>query len=333
MHKIIFKLPLVLAVILLGAKIACGQVPHCNPKKVLTAEGCVKCHSQADAVWKATPHFRTFATLHKSVEAKTIASKMGAGSIKRGDLCIKCHYTQVEKPDGKLRAVSGVSCESCHGAGKDWVPVHNDYGGPGATKDAESPAHALKRLADATKLGMRNPHNLYSMAKSCLGCHTVPNEKLVNVGGQSAGSLDFEMVSWSQGTLRHNFLRTGGKGNAESDENRLRVMWVSGLIAELEYSTRAVALATKKEKYGLTVAKRAADAAMRLYRLQQTIRNPHVEKILNEFAKADLKINNGKQLESIANVIESHGLEFASGEDGSKLAGVDQLLPAKAKYK
>lgn len=306
---------------------------HCDPKKVLTSEGCIKCHAQADAVWKSTPHYRTYATLYRLPEAKMIAQKMGAGSIKRGDVCVQCHYTQIEKEGGKLKAVSGISCESCHGAGKDWVPVHNDYGGLGATKADESPEHAKARLAEATKLGMRNPHNLYLMAKSCLACHTVPNEKLVNVAGHTAGSLDFEMVSWSQGSLRHNFLRTGGKSNAEADPKRLRVMWVSGLIADLEYSTRAVALATRKDKYGLVVAKRAAAKALRIYEIQQSLKNKQLEKILAEFVKADLKINNAEQLNRIADQIEIAGLEFARSSDGQDLAAVDKFIPKKNQYK
>ena len=65
---------------------------------------------------------------------------------------------------------------------------------------------------------MRNPVNVYLLAQSCYRCHTVPDERLVNVGGHHAGSLDFELVSWSQGTVRHNFVRTDGKVNAEVTE-------------------------------------------------------------------------------------------------------------------
>ena len=312
---------------------AWGQVDHCDPQKVLTADACIKCHAQADAVWKTTLHFKSFETLHRTAAAKSIAEKMEAGSIKRGKTCVQCHYTQVDRGDRKLKPVAGISCESCHGAGKEWVPVHHDYGGPNATRDTETPEHATMRLKNATRLGMRNPHNLYNMARSCLGCHTTPNEKLVNVGGHPAGSPDFEMVSWSQGSLRHNFLRTGGKENAVADRKRLRVMWLSGLIADLEYSTRAVALATRKDKYGLTAAKRAADTALKLYGLQQNLKNRQLETILTAFAKAELKINNREQLNRIADVIEKAGLEFAELEHGENLASVDPFLPTRTSYR
>lgn len=324
---------LIWVLLISACNLAAGQGTHCDPKKVLTSEGCIKCHAQADAVWKTTPHYKTFAALTRNPAAKEIAQKMGVTSIKRGDVCIKCHYTEIERPDGKLKPVSGVSCESCHGAGKEWVPVHNDYGGIGATKESESPQHALTRLQKARDWGMRNPHNIYDMAQSCLGCHTIPNEKLVNVGGHSAGSLDFEMVTWSQGSVRHNFLRTGGKFNAESDEKRLRVMWIAGMIADLEFSTRAVATATVKDKYGLTVAKRAADVALKIYKVQQSLHNPQLDTIIKAFAKAELKVNNRQQLLQIADEIEVAGREFARTEDGSKLAALQKLLPPKNQYK
>jgi len=329
------KIAIVLSVaaFILVTKNSFGQAPHCDPKKVITAEGCVKCHAQADAVWKQTPHYRTFETLHRRPEAKAIAQRMGISSIKRGDVCIKCHYTQIEKTNGKLSPVAGVSCESCHGAGRDWVPIHNDYGGPTATKAQESPTHAKMRLDKAIELGMRNPSNLYLMAKSCLGCHTVPNEELVNIGGHSAGSLSFEFVSWSQGTLRHNFARTDGLSNAETSQERKRVMWIVGLMADLEFSTRATGIATTKQKYGLTVAKRAANSALRLYQVQQEIKHPEIEKALVAFSKADLKINNTKQLNAIADQIGIAGFNFAAQADGSGMEVVDKLIPSTNQYK
>ena len=176
-------------------------------------------------------------------EAKEIAKRMGERSIKRGAICVKCHYTEQEV-GGSTKATSGVSCESCHGPARDWIALHNDYGGPGVTKASESPQHAELRRARSVAAGMRNPHNLYLVARSCFNCHTAPNESLVERGGHPTGSPDFELVAWSQGRVRHNFLRTGGAGNAADDRSRLRVMYVVGQLADLEYSLRALAVAT-----------------------------------------------------------------------------------------
>ena len=65
-------------------------------------------------------------------------------------------------------------------------------------------------------------------------------------GGHLAGSQDFELVAWSQGMVRHNFVRTGGTANGAPSPAELRVMYVVGVMADLEYSLRAVAAATRK---------------------------------------------------------------------------------------
>ena len=89
--------------------------------------------------------------------------------------------------DGRERVVAGVSCELCHGGARDWLALHNDYGGPSVTKASESAEHQAKRVADSVARGMNNPHNIYLIARQCYDCHTVPNEKLVNVGKHKAG--------------------------------------------------------------------------------------------------------------------------------------------------
>ena len=309
-----------------------GQGVQCDPAKVMSAEACAKCHSNEIAVWKKTPHFRTYEELSRRPKAKEICNKMGLRSVKRSEVCIQCHFTQKEK-NGKVRAVSGISCESCHGASKDWLTTHNDYGGPTATRQSETPAHKSARLEQCEALGMRNTRDFYSIASSCFKCHTVPNEELVNVGGHQAGTEDFELVSWSQGMIRHNFLRGDNKKNVESTQEKLRLMFIVGLIADLEYSVRATAKATRKSTFGLTVAKRAAEKAVKLYDLQQELSHPDIEEVLKVFAPAQLRINNSTQLEEIADQIQAVGKRFAKQNDGSNLVAVDPYLPAKENYK
>ncbi len=226
-----------------------------------------------------------------------------------------------------------MSCESCHGAAADWLALHNDYGGPTVTRKNESPAHRQQRIEASISAGMRNPANLYLVAQSCLQCHTVPNEALVNVGTHQAGSPDFELVAWSQGMLRHNFLRTGGQSNATNDRERLRVMYVVGQIADLEFSTRATARATERATYGMTSARRAASIAIRLLEIQQQVNDPHLQKVLAAFSKARLAINNADQLNAIADQINQYGIEFAAVSDGNQLAAVDAWLPKPDQYR
>ena len=308
-----------------------GQT-QCDPNKVMTAEKCAQCHLNEIKVWKSTPHYRTFEELNRRPEAREICKNLGLRSAKRSDVCVDCHFTTVQS-NGRIKPVSGISCESCHGAAKDWVNIHNDYGGPTVSKESETPEHRAQRWATSVANGMKNTRELYMIARSCFGCHTVPNEELVNVGGHNTGSMDFELVAWSQGQVRHNFLRTGGVSNATSDIERLRVMYVAGLIAELEFSTRAVAQATEKSNYGVTVANRAARTAVKLFKLQQQINDPDVLYALQSFAGADLKINNNDQLTKIADQIMEAGNRFTASVDGSGLAVVDPMLPTPDEYK
>ena len=304
----------------------------CDPTKVLTADACAKCHAAEVNVWRGTPHFRTFEELTRNPEAKAICNAMGVRSVKRSGICIDCHFT-TQQQGSVAKPVSGISCESCHGASQDWVAVHNDYGGPTATKESETAAHRRERLNLSTELGMKNTQDLYLIATSCYSCHTVPNEKLVNVGGHNAGSVDFELVRWSQGMVRHNFLRTGGTVNAKNPIERLRVMYVVGLIADLEFSTRATAAATEKATFGITVANRAARAAVRLAKVQQDIANEHVQSALNAFADAKLQTNNEASLLKIADEIQLAGRYFVQTVDGATLAAIDKRLPDESEYK
>lgn len=305
---------------------------HLNPHDVVGYESCEKCHAAEIQVWKQTPHHGTFLTLHRKPEAKQIANRLGITSFKTDAACIKCHYTMQAGHAG-LEAISGISCESCHGAAKNWVEVHNDYGGPGVTREAESPKHRIARLQASIAGGMRNPINVYLVTQSCYRCHTVPDERLVNVGGHQAGSLDFEMVSWSQGAVRHNFLRSQGTSNDASSQERLRQMFVCGMIADLEFSLRATAAATEKAEFGITSAKRASRAAKRLAAAQKQLAQPLLGDILAVYQSVQLKLNNRQQLEEAANNINALGIRFAATVPGTELSAIDRFIPGKDRWK
>ncbi len=305
----------------------------CDPAKVVTAQACAKCHANEVRVWQSTPHATSFETLSRTSEAKEICRKLGVRSPKRSERCAVCHFTSQVNESGKLRVVAGVSCESCHGAAADWLDVHNDYGGPQTTRDQETESHRQMRLENATRLGMRNTRNLYLIASQCYQCHTIPDEELVNRGGHRATNDAFELVAWSQGSIRHNFLRTDGQSNAALDQEQLRVMYVVGLLADLESSTRAVARATEKSTFGTAVARRAVRAAVKLYELQQQIHDPHVQSALEAFAQAELKTGHAAALVPIADSIRQAGISFAETADGSRLAAVDSSLPRPDQYR
>jgi hypothetical protein len=323
-------------VVVTTAEAVCADVDvgfvRCDPASVLGPEACMKCHENEVLSWKQTPHFETFETLHRKPEAKEIAARLGLRSVKRNDECTKCHFT-TQADDGRDRAVAGVSCESCHGGARDWIVLHSDYGGPNVSRAQEPAEHRQNRIEQSIVAGMNNPTNLYLIARQCLACHTSPNERLVNVGGHHAGSADFELVAWSQGRVRHNFLRTDGAANAPASAARLRVMFVVGVMADLEASLRATASASEKAAFGVTAAKRAARQKRRLYEISELIQNPHVDAALEAALAARLKLNNRAALISAADAVGKAASEFAMTANGAELAAIDPLLPRSDQYK
>lgn len=306
---------------------------HLDPHKVVGFDACQKCHASEIGVWKNTPHHTTFMTLHRNPAAKEIAGKLGIESFKNDSNCVKCHYTMQSDSADHLQAISGISCESCHGAARDWIDKHNDFGGPNVTRNAETPEHRIDRLRASLAGGMHNPINVYLVAQSCYRCHTVPDERLVNVGGHKAGSMDFEFVAWSQGTLRHNFVRTNGQVNDPSSRERQRQMFMAGMIADLEFSLRATAGATEKADFGINAAKRASRAAKRLSAAQSKLNQPLLEDVLAVFQSVELKLNNRQQLTFAADQINQLGIRFAATVPGDQLVDIDEFIPAPSNWK
>ncbi len=299
--------------------------------KVIGVDACMKCHAAEIQRWEQTPHHKTIDELHRKPEAKAIAKKLGFRSVKRNDTCVKCHYTQKET-NGRVRIDSGVSCESCHGPAKDWVNLHAVYG-PGATRETESAAHRSERRLASIKAGMNNPGNLYLIAQQCLDCHTTPEEKLVDVGGHPAGSTDFELVAWSQGMVRHNFVRSNGTINAISPPERLRVMHIVGIMTDLEYSLRAASKASRVGTFGKAVGSRAAKKKQSLLQIQQQINHPLIEKALATLATLEIRIGNGEAILAAADELSRLTYQFAEEADGNQLSAIDPLLPTPEQYK
>lgn len=210
---------------------------------------CSNCHANEHAAWIQTTHFATFASRHRTEEAKQIQTLMDVDSMKRGNLCSNCHYTMIAGDGDSARAKWGVSCESCHGAGKQWNDIHNKTGGSDKTMawgdgKSESAADREKRLSAAAAKGMIHSEMIYGIAKNCFGCHTVPNEKLVNVGQHKAGS-DFDLVAWAGGEVRHNYASSPGAPgtptNREFSAEERRRLYVVGALVDLEVSLRNLA--------------------------------------------------------------------------------------------
>jgi hypothetical protein len=299
------------------------------PKNIVGPTACADCHDKEAVIWQMTHHFTTFRDLPRSEKADEITKKLGITRIKSAPLCLSCHFTQAIK-GGAPEPIAGISCESCHGPGAPYMKLHSEFSGK--KQEKETPAERDKRWANSVARGMIRPSMLYALAENCYGCHIVPQEKLVNVGGHPAGS-PFELVSWTQGEIRHNVWYTEGKSNPEAPKNVKRKMYVIGAAVELEESLRAVGKATESGTYAVSMAQRAQAAAQRLNAIAQALKLPETDDMLKAAGGAHLNLNNDVELSAIADTIGGATKRFDANYDGSTLGAIDSMIPGPDQYK
>jgi hypothetical protein len=302
-----------------------------DPAKVVGPERCGECHKSEIAAWQKTHHSTTFLEMHRKPEAAEIVKKLGGKRIKQNEHCLQCHYTQGIK-EGEPAALWGVTCESCHGQAKEWIDVHNDYGGKGVTKETETADHKKQRIEKTAAAGMIRPADTYHAAANCYSCHTVPDEELVNKGGHAARS-DFDLVSWSQGEVRHNYFYSADKKNREASAAHKRVLYVTGKGLDLEYSLRAGAKATAAGPFLDNASKSVAAALARLKEIQAAQAIPEVAEMIAAASSAEVKPGNAASLNKSADSVAAANRKFSESNDGSKLSGIDKLLPQASSYK
>lgn len=309
-----------------------GDEFRLDPSRVQGPDVCADCHEYNIDAWRETHHFKTFKELPSRPEAREIADKMGLKRIKQGSDCLGCHFTAKPDDAGKVKTIAGITCESCHGAGDKYVDIHSDFGGKDVTAENEDPAHKTKRWVDSVKAGMIRPSDAYAVAKNCYGCHTVPNEKLVNVGGHPAGSK-FELVRWSQGEVRHNLHYSNGKENVEAPIERRRMLYLVGKMLDLEYAFRGLADATAKADYAVSMAKRANRATKQLKALNAALKNEKISKIVAIGEATKLKLNARDVYNTAASKVAALAKSFSDDTDPATLSAVDERLPTADKYR
>jgi hypothetical protein len=91
---------------------------------------CAMCHKRADTggqfgAWQASSHSKAFESLG-TAEAKAVGAKAGIAEPRKSGKCLKCHSTayhfseELKADAGRVLVEDGVSCESCHGPGKNY---------------------------------------------------------------------------------------------------------------------------------------------------------------------------------------------------------------------
>lgn len=185
-------------------------------------EKCKKCHKAEHAVWENSPHGKSFRNIHKRDKADEIATKVGGGKMRKNALCQQCHYTLIDKR-GRARANAGPSCESCHGNATSWIEIHNNEKRP-----------KPERRQETVAMGMIWPDMKFDIAKNCYGCHGLSKLKgaeidaLLNAGHPING--DYEIVRYSQGSVRHRFYPPNIKTNAKMTDAELANFYAVGQL-------------------------------------------------------------------------------------------------------
>lgn len=276
---------------------------------------CAECHKSEAQIWEGSKHATSFKEVHKSPKAKDIVAAVGGEkNMKKNEVCTQCHYTLV---GADKKAEAGPSCESCHGASSDWFKIHNDYGGPTVKRDAETPEHKTDRLAKAAAAGMLWPHDRFGIAENCTECHGLANPKvpadalakMLDAGHPAIA--EWEMVQYSQGTIRHRFYPPNMTENAKMTPPELARMFVTGQAAKL-VSAAGAAGKVDNPKYKEFQEKRLAMAKDALSKVTSV---PE--------AKALIDAPSAENARKLVNAIADKDL---SGEVGG-------ILPAEGTYK
>lgn len=307
-------------------------LPEKDFSNIVGPEECGECHKAEVHVWRETMHAQTYKVLTRKKKAKEIAGNMGIKRVKKAEACVTCHFTSGKKRN-KVKAIAGISCESCHGPAKDWLKVHGEYGGKNVTREQETPGHKAKRLTAIKQAGMIRPGDLYRLAANCYQCHIVSDEQLVNVGEHRSRSDHFELVSWSLGEIRHKFLRSEGKKNEEVPPERKRMLYVMGKALDLEYGLRALAKATGEGTYATATTEHVQRAVDDLQGIDALIPIAAVKEILKIVEGVDVKIGHEAALVEAAESIAAATQELANTRDGSRMTALDRLIPQPEQYK
>lgn len=285
--SIVSRIPLVAlaALILMGTgQLSAQQL--ISPHDVVGRENCSQCHVQEQKAWEQSSHNKNAWNNLDHPKAGEFAKAIGVTDVKGESACTQCHGTQ-QKIEDKFQVLQGNTCESCHGgAGGDngWLEKHYRFseGQDAATKDmpallelrkAETADHRKARDQACSSSGMNRSGDVLSIAKNCLSCHLVANEKLLEAGHPI--SSKFELAEWSAGEVRHNFL-LDSKTNAAAPSNwlgktrnvtgrtvdgRKRLLMLAGKLADLEISLtiRGAVTSTKRGSLGDEVNDRILD--------------------------------------------------------------------------
>jgi len=286
-----------------------------QPENVVASKECLRCHENEEKVWKKTKHYATYDKFHKTKRAKEIAREYGikTSKIRKPDsVCASCHYT-VGMKKNKPKVVQGVSCQSCHGPGKDWVAVHNEFG-DGLNIKQESKTHKALRIKAVKKGGMVVPGDLLGLAENCYQCHLITDEKLINTTSHPTAS-HFSFLERTQGNILHSRLADAQKKNQ---------LIIAGAIAEVIGALDALGAAKQTGgRYARLMQETANMAVNSLKEAANATNDSQLKRIYQQVSSASLEPSNPK-LSQLASSIHKLATDVMGPEGSLKNAKISK---------
>jgi len=347
------------SIVVFFATIAFGWQPLLAAEKlvdesrVLGHQQCMDCHDLPYEAWMRSGHAnRSLAMLSTNVRALRFARRLNIkpDELAGDSVCTDCHGTRRRTHAGGVQVNHGVSCESCHGpAGASnstlgWYELHSEEKSGGF--DDEDHHSALKEA------GLAGVDDLYSVAVRCYECHSISNEQVVGAG-HMAGSPGFELATWFSGEVRHNFApETVVTDDAEvnqlasnlwlahdqgrNPEARRRLMYVVGLLAELEVNLRNRSKATKAGTFAISAAGQSIAAYTRLKQVAQRIQADELLEAIEATKSVQSLLflppeeGHVPTISKAADRVVQAAQEFTVKYDGQQLQAIEALLPQES---
>jgi len=224
-----------------------------------------------------------------------------------------------------------VGCESCHGPGVGYADIHWRYGDGVRKAEDETPEHLAERRAASAEGGFVRGADVFAMAQNCMSCHTIAHEELVNVGGHPL-SRGFDLVSWTQGEVRHNNFFNDGAENPPSPPERQRQMLLLGALSKLEGALRTLASATVRQPYALGTAEEARNAAALLVTMAGRLGHPALDALIAQLETVNLQMNNPEAMTAVADSVADTAGILTAELDTLDLSALDDLLPGPESF-
>ena len=137
--------------------------------------------------------------------------------------CAQCHDPEGIASEAEPRTASrGISCENCHGGGKNWIAKHYE-------RDVSR--------SSLVAAGMRDTKDLHVRGKLCASCHVGSTERNVNHDLLAAGHppLRFELAAYHRKLTSHD--EEGKQSHWNDARERITTkdfevkLWEAGQIA------------------------------------------------------------------------------------------------------